>query len=640
LKYSFINLKNINMKKITLFFFAMSSFLAFAQPTNNAPDPTKAPADVISIYGGTYTNVATNYDPNWGQSGHTQVNPNFNPGTGNLVLAYPNFNYQGTELTTQNAANMEFLHIDVWTSANPATTTLQVSPINNGTGAGETLVTIPFTSGSWTSIDIPKSAFTNMTWNSVFQLKFAANGPGSVVPVTIYLDNIYFWKNPTTTTQLPLVLGFESSESGGVNGTPFGEGPAPVLETGTGTNTTQVLKIVGNPAGQPWQGINLNLTSLVNLTASQTMTMDVFSADPVTFLVKVTGGVGGPGIVAASVSHPGGSTWQTVSYTFNTSLDGQPAPASGTYSGFVIHTYWAPGAVGFFNPTVPTPARTFYVDNIRGPLGTPPVIPAPTVAAPTPPARPAADVKSIFSDAYTPIATLNYADGDNTFNTSWCPMSTSLVQVAGNNTNLVTGSPCEGVSFLAGRFDATTFTHFHMDIWTPTATLDKSFNVKFSNWNNTNAEVNAIQFSVTNVNFLTNPNPGTWISLDIPLSNFTIAGGGSANRNDLAQFVISTDLGTVYYDNLYLHKNTVLSVSSFEKSNIKMYPNPATTNFTIEAQSSVENVTVYNMLGQEVIAKSPNTQQTTIDISTLKVGVYIVKATINGVVSSSRLVKE
>ena len=71
-----------------------------------------------------------------------------------------------------------------------------------------------------------------------------------------------------------------------------------------------------------------------------------------------------------------------------------------------------------------------------------------------------------------------------------------------------------------------------------------------------------------------------------------------------------------------------------------MYPNPATTNFTIEAQSPVENVTVYNMLRQEVISVTPNTQQTTIDISTLNVGVYIVKATINGVVSSSRLVKE
>jgi hypothetical protein len=439
-----------------------------------------------------------------------------------------------------------------------------------------------------------------------------------------------------------LRLGFEASESGGVNGGPFGDGPAPVVETGTGSNTTQVLKIVGNPAGQPWQGINLNLTSLVDLTTTQTMTMDVLSADPITFLVKVTGGATGP-VTAAAVTHPGGNTWQTLSFTFNTVLDGQAALATGTYSGFVIHTYWAPGATTFFNPTIPTPARTFYVDNISGPAGTPPVIPSPTVAAPTPPARPAADVKSIFSDAYAPIATLNYAgaDGqpsnDNTFNTSWCPMNTSLVQVAGNDTNLVVGSPCEGVSFLSGRFDATTFTHFHIDIWTPTPTLDKSFNVKFSNWNNTAGEVNAIEFSVTNGNFLTNPNPGTWISLDIPLANFTPVNG--ASRNDLVQFIISTNLNTVYYDNLYLHKNT-LGVSSFEAANIKMYPNPASTSFTIEAQSSVENVTVYNMLGQEVINTMPNNQQAIIDISTLTTGVYIVKASINGVVSSSRLVKE
>jgi hypothetical protein len=218
-------------------------------------------------------------------------------------------------------------------------------------------------------------------------------------------------------------------------------------------------------------------------------------------------------------------------------------------------------------------------------------------------------------------------------------MNTSLLQVAGNNTNVVTGSPCEGVSFLAGRFNATTFTHFHMDIYTDSPTLDKSFNVKFSNWNNGTGEANAIEFSVTNANFLTNPNPGTWISLDIPFSNFSIAGGGSANRNDLVQFIISTNLGTVYYDNLYVHKNT-LGVSSFEAANIKMYPNPASTSFTIEAQSSVENVSVYNMLGQEVINSTPNNQQAIIDISTLKTGVYIVKASINGVISSSRLVKE
>lgn len=186
------------MKKITLFIILMSFSLGFAQPNTNAPNPTNNPSDVISVYSDYFvTNVATNYNPNWGQSGICCVNPSYNPGSGNLVMAYANFNYQGTELTTQNAAGMEFLHVDVWTNANPGTTTLQVSPINNGTGASETLVTINYTQGSWYSVNIPKSAFTGMTWDSVFQMKFAANGPGSTVPVDIYLDNIYFWKTAT-----------------------------------------------------------------------------------------------------------------------------------------------------------------------------------------------------------------------------------------------------------------------------------------------------------------------------------------------------------------------------------------------------------------------------------------------------------
>lgn len=441
-----------------------------------------------------------------------------------------------------------------------------------------------------------------------------------------------------------LLLGFESGESGGVNGDPFGGGPAPVVEAGSGTNTSQVLKITGNPAGEPWQGINLNLTSPVNLTSTQTMTMDVFSDTPITFLVKVTGGVGGPGIVAAAASHPGGSTWEEVSFTFNTSLDGQAAPASGVYSGFVIHTYWAPGAVGFFNPTVPTPARTFYVDNIKGPLGTPPVEPEPETAAPTPPNRPAADVKSLFSDAYTPVTVMGYSGGDdNTYNTSWCPGVTTLVQIEGNNTNKITGLGCEGIAFLAGRFDASGFTRFHIDIWTPTPTQDRVFSFKFSNWNNTTGETNAYEYTATNANVLTSGSEGSWISIDIPFSDFncinTPPGNACPSVSDFAQFVITSDLGIVFYDNLYLHKNT-LGVSSFEASNIKMYPNPATTNFTIEAQDLVSNVSIYNVLGQEVIKNNPNNNQATIDISSLQAGIYVVKATINGTVSTSRIIKE
>lgn len=179
-----------------------TTLAAVVAPTDNAPDPTQLAADVVSIFSDSYTNIATNYNPNWGQSGIGSVNSSFNPGTGNLLLAYPNFNYQGTDVTPTDLSAMEFLHVDVWTNANPANTTLRVSPINFGSGTAEILVTINYTQNGWYSIDIPKSSFTGMTWNDVRQMKFAANGPGSTVPVNIFLDNIYFWK----AAALPITL--------------------------------------------------------------------------------------------------------------------------------------------------------------------------------------------------------------------------------------------------------------------------------------------------------------------------------------------------------------------------------------------------------------------------------------------------
>ena len=162
-------------------------------PSTNPAQPTCNVSEVVSVYGDHYpTNIATNYNPNWGQSGFGVANPNFNPGTGNPILAYPNFNYQGINVTQTNLSSMQFLRFDVYTAANPLNTTLRVSPINQGTGAAEVLVNVPFIQGQWTTIVLPKSLFVGMTWNNVKELKFAANSPGSVVPIDLYLDNIYF----------------------------------------------------------------------------------------------------------------------------------------------------------------------------------------------------------------------------------------------------------------------------------------------------------------------------------------------------------------------------------------------------------------------------------------------------------------
>ncbi len=183
-------------------------------PTTNAPNPICPAANVVSIYGDFYSpNIATNYNPNWGQSGFCCVNKSkYNPGTGNVILAYQNFNYQGTELTQTNLSNMQFLNFDVWTDANPSTTTLQVSPINQGTGPAEVLVTVPFVRGQWTRISLPKSAFGGMTWNGVFQMKFEAFG---VRPVDIYLDNIFF---STTNCGVPCPSGWRNSDVSTANG--------------------------------------------------------------------------------------------------------------------------------------------------------------------------------------------------------------------------------------------------------------------------------------------------------------------------------------------------------------------------------------------------------------------------------------
>ena len=529
------------MKKITLLFFLMFAYLGYAQPTTNATDPpARDAADVISIFSGVYTDVTgTDFNPFWNQSGHGTANTAYDPGTGNIILAYPNFNYQGVQFgSTQNIAAMEFLHVDIWINGtfNPNVYVISsgaeiAHPITN-TGAG-----------SWISVDIPVPGITG-NLSAAIQFKFDG-GNGSTDG--IYVDNLYFWKAPAdpNTDATLSDLQVDSSTISGFSGAitdytyevPFGTTVVPQITLATPT--------------QEGLGASAMITQASAIPGDATV------------------------VVTAA------NTVDTETYTIS----------------FV--------AVG------------------------------PPTAAPTPPNRPAADVKSIFSDAYTDSQSIVSVD---TFDTPWCPGTTTDASVDGNAVKKVSGLGCEGVEFITGRFDATSFTHFHMDIYTDTPTLDKSFNLKFSNWNNGGGEANAIEYSVTNGNFLTNPNPGIWISLDIPLADFT--GVGNSDRNDLVQFIITSDLGIVYYDNLYLHKNTTLSTQEFELTDVSVYPNPSQDVWNVKTNNTVINtVQVFDVLGKQVMTLTPKSTEVKIDASTLNTGLYIAKiATPNGV-SNIRLIK-
>ena len=58
---------------------------------------------------------------------------------------------------------------------------------------------------------------------------------------------------------------------------------------------------------------------------------------------------------------------------------------------------------------------------------------------------------------------------------------------------------------------------------------------------------------------------------------------------------------------------------------LKLYPNPATTKFTVEASEVITKIAVYNILGENTMVVNPNTTRTVINVTTMKTGVYFVK---------------
>ncbi|NCT08930.1 MAG: T9SS type A sorting domain-containing protein [Flavobacteriia bacterium] len=417
-----------------------------------------------------------------------------------------------------------------------------------------------------------------------------------------------------------LILGFEGSESGGVAGAPFGNMAAPTLVTGTGTNTSQVLQIVGNINGEVWQGINLTLTEKVDLTNTQTMTIDVMSATPITFLVKVNGGLNGAPEAAAEVTHTGDGTWQTLSFTFNTSLDEKAAAATGLYASFVIHAYWKAGETGFGGVT--KDARTFMVDNIKGPkAAASPATPEPTDAPQTPPTFAAQNVISLYSEAYTPAATLA--------NVPWDDSAFEEVTIAGNKVLKIDGGNFIGMD-LDTYLNATNMTHLHMDYWISTdQTPGTVLNPKLSNHAGQNGETSAID--ITNI-IESQDEVKKWQSKDFPLNGA---------REAIKQFLITdaAKIGVYYLDNVYMY---VAGTASVEDNlfNVSLYPNPANNRLNISAANTIQNAEIYNVLGKKVMNVTINKTSESIDISNLASGVYMIKYNIENTVGTAKFIKQ
>lgn len=106
------------------------------------------------------------------------------------------------------------------------------------------------------------------------------------------------------------------------------------------------------------------------------------------------------------------------------------------------------------------------------------------------------------------------------------------------------------------------------------------------------------------------------------------------------------DAGTVYTANLRpqiafhvtCNDCSNVNVEDMEKENITVYPNPASSNLTVTlAGNEAATVQLFNLVGQQVYSETA-VNSASINVSSLKAGVYMLKVSQNGKVYTSKVV--
>lgn len=512
------------MKKITLLFALMIASFGFAQAPTSDPTtpPTRNATDVISIFSDAYTDVASSdFNPNWSQTGNATANTSYDTGSGNIILAYPNFNYQGVQFgSTQNISGMEKLHVDIWIDGtfNP-----NIYVISSGAEIAHAITNTG--AASWISVDIDITGITNDLTNAI-QFKFDG---GNGTTDGIYVDNLYFWKTAAASGTDATLSDLQ------IDGT-----------TVSGFNTNAETYLYGLIEGT---------TTVPQITTATTTDSNATAV--------ITQATAIPGDATVAVTAQDGSTVKTYTVSF--------------------------------------------------------AITKPAAAPSTPPNRNAADVISIFSDAYTDVSGSDFNPGwgqagFGTANTSYDPGAGNVI-LAYPNFNY------QGVSFGSTQ-DISGMEKLHVDIWV---------NGTFS------PNVFVISSGTEIAHTITNTTGGSWISADIDVTGIT------GDLTSAIQFKFDGGNGSsdaIYVDNLYFYKGTALSTKNFNFANVSLYPNPTQNTLNISAKETIQSATVFNILGKKLKTVEMNKTSGSIDVSSLNSGVYFVKYSINGAVGSAKFIKQ
>ena len=170
----------------------------------------------------------------------------------------------------------------------------------------------------------------------------------------------------------------------------------------------------------------------------------------------------------------------------------------------------------------------------------------PSTLAPTPTVHPDS-VISLFCNEYIDVPV-------DTWNTHWQYSTAELkeVNVDGDDMKQYKKLNFVGIEFSSQTVDASEMTHFHLDLWTPDPTeAPKTFKIALIDFGADGTfdggDDSSHEISFTSPTLVTE----NWVSLDIPISNFS----GLTGRANLAQMVFAGEVPNVFIDNIYFYKS-------------------------------------------------------------------------------------
>ena len=209
-------------------------------------------------------------------------------------------------------------------------------------------------------------------------------------------------------------------------------------------------------------------------------------------------------------------------------------PIMGNIDDAVSFVYDAAGTytitVTAFSAAVETASYTeeFVVTEILQPL----------TGAPTPPSRDDNDVISMFSNSYALDVNVS------SWRSDWSTSTLTDLQIDGNDTKFYADADFVGVEFYgADAVDATQMEVFHLDFWSVNAT---TFRIKLVDLGGAATEAEIV---------FENLPQNEWVSIEIPMSDFTDA--GMTSINSIQQLIFSglpTGTFDFFIDNVYFYK--------------------------------------------------------------------------------------